>query len=118
MSAALTGDVGLDILDDLAHCVVLALHALEELVLSVCAHEVVLRICCLVVLVTVDVVHQEAEYLLESDLSCRECKPVELALYHRSLLLVEVTLGVCLEHLKAHLYVVEVLVVLSTCVGV
>ena len=72
----------LDILDDLAHRVVLALHALEELVLGVCTYEVVLWVCCLVVLVAVDVVHQEAEHLLEGDVSCRECKPVELALYH------------------------------------
>ena len=102
----------LDALDNLAHLLVLALHTLEELVLSVCTHEIVLRISGLVVLVTVDVVHKEAEYLLESDVSCRECKPVKLALNHRCLLLVEVTLCISLEHLHTHLYVVKVLVVL------
>ena len=86
--------------------------------MCMCADKIVLGVGDLVVFVAVDVVHQEAEHLLESDVSCRECKPVELTLYHRSLLLVEVTLSVCLEHLEAHLYVVEVLVVLSTGDGV
>ena len=59
----------LDVLDDGAHMLVLALHALEKLVLSVCAHEIVLWVCNLVVLVAVDVVHQEAQHLLEGDVA-------------------------------------------------
>ena len=68
--------------DDLAHLLVLALHTLEELVLGVGADQVVVWVGCLVVPVSVDVVHQETEDLLEGDISCGECKPVQFALCH------------------------------------
>lgn len=103
---------------DLTHLIILLLHALEKLVLCMSADEIVLRICDLVVFVAVDVVHEETEHLLECDVPCGECKPVELALYHGRLLLVEVALCVGLEHLEAHSYVFEVLVILCTGVGV
>ena len=53
----------------LAHLFILLLHALEELILCTSTDEIVLWIGSLVVLVSVDVVHQEAEHLLEGDVA-------------------------------------------------
>ena len=75
-------------------------------------------VCCLVVLVAVDVVHQEAQHLLEGDVTTRERQPLQLRSGHRRTLLREVTLGIGTEHLDAHLHVVKVLVILRTGVGV
>ena len=60
----------LDISNYPAHIFVLLLHALEELVLCMSAYQIVFRISDLVIFVSIDVVHQETEHLLESDISC------------------------------------------------
>ena len=57
-------------LHNVTHLLVLLLHAGKELVLSVCPDEVVLGIVDAIVLVAIDVVHQEAEHLLKSDVAC------------------------------------------------
>ena len=67
---------------NLLHAVVLLFHAGEKLVLGVCANEVVTIVAYLVVVVAIDVVHEEAEYLLVGDVDTRECKPINLALSH------------------------------------
>ena len=53
--------------DSLQHLWVLLFHAAQQLVLGPCADEVVVWIGDLVVFVPVDVVHKEAEHLLECD---------------------------------------------------
>ena len=83
-----------------------------------CADKIVLRVSGLVILVAVNVVHKETEYLLKGDVSCREGQIVELALYHGLLLLVEITLCVSLEHIDVHLDIVKVFVILGTSVCV
>ena len=52
---------------NLLHAVVLLFHAGEKLVLSMCAYEVVAIVAYLIIVVAVDVVHQEAENLLVGD---------------------------------------------------
>ena len=54
--------------NDLLHALVLLFHAGEELILSVCANEVVAIVANLVVVVAIDVVHEEAENLLVGDI--------------------------------------------------
>ena len=46
------------------------------------AHEVVAIVAYLVVIVAINIVHEEAEHLLVGDIDTRECKPVDLALSH------------------------------------
>ena len=72
----------------------------------------------LVVLVAVDVVHQEAQHLLEGDVATRKCQPLLLARTHRVALLREVTLGIGTEHIDAHLHIVQTLVILGTGIGI
>ena len=70
------------LLHDGAHLVVLALHTLQEFVLRASADKVVVGVGGLVVLVAVNVVHQEAQHLLEGDITTCKGKPIQLTLCH------------------------------------
>ena len=59
------------------HLLILFFHATKKFVLSMCSDDVVLWIVDAIVLVTVDVVHQEAEHLFEGDVACREREPLK-----------------------------------------
>ena len=82
------------------------------------AHQRVGRILYLPVGGAVDVVHQEAQYLLEGDVDGAECQPLFLTVVERVFHLAEIASHVCLEAADVHAYARQVFVVLSTGVGI
>ena len=66
----------------------------------------------------VNVVHEEAQHLLEGDVDGAEGQPLLLAVVEGVLHLTEVTGDVGAEAVDVHTYAAEILVVLGTRVGV